>query len=345
MSRAAAVLLLLLLPCASGCTSVARAPSPDPAQDDHRNSAWTPISLGEVPDPALRQTLQDLLAIAGNDILWPGFARDDRPLIIVDTRDAHPVAYCLGACEPMMIDGAGSARVWRQITRKHVSARAIHVAPRHEWSLNGDEPIMAMTFIGHRATVTIAVHELFHTHYQSWYAMTFGEDTIDGTSGPYRVTRDGLENDYGRTPSVVSALHRECAALAAALRHSPVSPTNAIASLREFVSIRAARRTDARAPAAEEDYWERQEGVAVNLERRTARHFGFDDPSLVGSAVHGNGCSMLPDVSYLLVLGGLQAAVLDTFGPPDWPDRVYPTDRTHATSLYRLVAALTSESE
>ena len=73
--------------------------------------------------------------------------------------------------------------------------------------------------------------------------------------------------------------------------------------------------------------------MPVNLERRTAKRLHFTDPSLIETALSENGCDVIPEISYLLVLGGLQAAVLDAFDDPrSWPRLVYPRDGTAASS-------------
>jgi hypothetical protein len=117
-------------------------------------------------------------------------------------------------------------------------------------------------------------------------------------------------------------------------------------ALRRFVAVRESRRARPDAPSGEEDFWERQEGVPTNLERRAAAWLKFADRSAIAAAVTGRGCETITSGSYFLVLGGLEAAVLDTFDDPRvWPHRVYPLNGTPASSLYILVRALSRPSE
>lgn len=287
--------------------------------------------------------MTDLLLLVDSDFVWPEFTLDDHPAIVVDSRDPQRVtAYCIGHCEPQIDGGGGLSRVWRGPAPDAVASGQFRFASLQEWGLRGDGDVVAAGFDGREQTVTIMIHEDFHLHYQTRYADLFG-DAIDGDGeSASHATRADLENSYSR--SVAGELRDECSALVEALHAGPNNRQAASAALRRFSTVREARRARPGAPAFEEDFWERQEGIPANLERRVAARMKFADPSVIGAALTSGGCEAIPRAAYFLLLGGLQSAALDELGDPlAWPRLVYPRDGTAASSLYVLVRGLLSE--
>jgi hypothetical protein len=334
MNRAAFV-VFVVLGCSAGACASGRSHPPVRAEQ-----TWNAIGLGQIHDPALRQTVSDLLRFVDGDVLWPQFALGDDPIIIVDGRAPRDsIAYCIGLCVPKGPSGGGSSRVWLRESLRMLAANEANIAAPPSWGLAGDAEVLAVGFSSRELTVTIALHESFHLHYQTEYSQSFG-DEVGGADSPWSsLSRRGLETTYSSSEPVVTELRSECRALVDALH--AVDRDDGRASLRRFVAVRDERRSRPNAPVLEEDYWERQEGVPVNLERRTAKRLHFKDPSLIETALSENGCDVIPEISYLLVLGGLESAVLDAFDAPRaWPFRVYPRDGSAASSLYALVQNL-----
>lgn len=334
MNRSAIVLFVLV-----GCGAVACAGGRSrPAGRD--GQTWSAIGLGEIHDPALRQTARELGRFVDTDVLWPHFALGDDPVIVVDAgAPQNSSAYCIGRCLPNLAGTGRSPRVWRRDAPRTLAANEANVAPLASWGLPGNGDVLAIGYSSREQTVTIALHELFHLHYQTEYSQSFGDDVGAAGRPASSFSRRGLETTYSSSEPVTTEVRQECRALVDALYAG--NRNGMQAALRRFVSVRDERRSRPNAPALEEDFWERQEGVPVNLEHRTAKRLHFTDPSLIETALSENGCDVIPDVSYLLVLGGLQSAVLDAFDDPrSWPHRVYPRDGTAASSLYVLVRNL-----
>lgn len=275
------------------------------------------------------------------DVLWPGFSLAKDPAIVVDSRDSgRSSAYCIGHCEPRSPSG-GSSRLWLATSTHLVSPGKARVEPLEDWGLRGEGKIVALGFQRREQATSVLIHEHFHLHYQPEYAQSFG-DKIQGDGSPSRLNRSDLEGSYSGAEPVSAYLRRECSALVDALRAGSTDRPSALEALRRFIAVRESRRAQPGAPSFMEDFWEREEGVPVNIERRLARQMEFADPSLIGSALRADGCEIIPGVAYFLVLGGLQGAVLDELGNAAvWPNRVYPRDGTTAVSLYTLIRELT----
>lgn len=347
MTRAFVLLSLFALSGAAACVSTAPQSDIAPTRESHPRQPieiprWTPIALSEVVDPNLRRTLADLLMFVDSDILWPGFALHTDPVVIVDSRNSTiPVAYCVGQCAPVLKDGAGTSRLWRAAAAKRIAAGEFQFMSMQEWGLGFEGQLVAADFSVREQTVATALHEHFHLHFQSQYANAFG-DEIESSASPSGATRDDLADQYARANSL--DLQTECVALVGALAAGTGNRATALTHLRSFIATREQRRSQSEAPTFEEDFWERQEGIPTNLERRAALRLRFQDPSVIGAAF-ANHCSAIPQIGYFLLLGALEAAVLDTFGDPNWPQRVYPTDGSRASSLYSLVRSLATEEE
>lgn len=339
-----AVPMLLLIACTACGTSGPVAPPairPPAVPSQH----WTAIALADIAREDVRQAVTDLLTLVDVDVLWPEFNWSDRGVILVagDGREAA-VAYCVGICAPE-IALRGTSRVWRASSPVTIAPGDFRFMPLTDWQLRGTGEIVVIGFESREQSVLTAVHEDFHLHYQSQYAIAFG-DVIghDGEMSP--ATRASLENIYSRSERTARELREECSALTDALRAGASDRPAAMAALLRFVAIRESRRALPAAPSSEEDFWERHEGVPTNLERRAAARMKFPDRSAVAAASAERGCEKVADGSYFLVLGGLQAAVLDTFAAPHlWPHRVYPRDGTRASSLFALVRALSRQSD
>lgn len=335
MNRAAIVLVVFLGCGAVACVSGSGRP---PGRADE---IWTAIGLREICDPALRQTAAELLRFVDTDSLWPGFALDAESVIIVDTKPLQlSFAYCIGRCKPNLPSTGGSSRVYRRDSPRTLAANEANVTSAESWGLRGDGDVLILGFASREQTVTIALHELFHLCYQTGYSHSFGDEVGPAGTPASTLSRRDLETTYSGSEPVTTELRQECRALVDALRAGDRNGMHR--ALQRFVSVRDERRSRPNAPALEEDFWERQEGVPVNLERRAAKRLRFTDPSLIETALSdNNGCDVIPEVSYLLVLGGLQSAVLDAFDDPrSWPHRVYPRDGHAASSLYVLVRKL-----
>ncbi|HEY0373083.1 MAG TPA: hypothetical protein VGD79_13850 [Thermoanaerobaculia bacterium] len=302
--------------------------------------------MTDVADEGLRSALRDLLMLVDIDVLWPRYSLARVPAVLLDSRDAqHPLAYCIGDCEPRTAT-AKTPRLWRATLSKPVPPGTAVFGPVSQWHLPGEGEVTAVSFQRREQAVTVLLHEYFHVQYQAEYAQSFGDELRGESRGASTATRADLETSYSTREPVRGELRKECSALADALRAGKRDRATAISALHRFAAARELRRARPDAPVFEEDFWERLEGVPVNLERRAAAHFGFPDPSLIGAAVNGSGCELIPDASYVLMLGGLQGAVLDELGDASaWPNRVYPTDGTPAVALYRLILELSSESE
>jgi hypothetical protein len=266
-------------------------------------------------------------------------------MILVDARKALAVtAYCIGDCQPAVNNGPGTSRVWWQPTTRIVTPESVLVASSAAWSLSGDQEVTAIGYSNRERTVTTASHERFHAEFQWRYFLTFPDALSSGGGSQTGSSRERLETVYSASRDTRQELVSECSALVAALR-SAGDRNAALTEVQHFVTIRERRRASAAAPVADEDFWERHEGVPTNIERRAATHRRFRDPSIVGAAVLHNGCDSIPKVSYFLLLGALEAAVLDAIGDANWPQRVYPTDGSHASSLFSLVRSLATEKE
>lgn len=331
MPRAASLLTAVLFSGAMACVSS------DPPVVQSTPERWTPITLNEIADNALRQTATDLLSLVDSDQLWPAFMLRS-PAVIVQ----GPTAYCIGRCVPIIRGGSGTSLVWRGAAAVSMVPGQFQFSTSREWGLSGDGEIVVVAFDRRDQTVTVTAHETFHLHYQTEYAHSFGDEMRGDGRSASDATRQKLEEHYSR--SVAVELRAECEALADTLRAH--DRQTALAALRRFSAIRAERRARHDAPSFEEDFWERQEGVPANLERRIARRRKFADPSVIETALSSSGCAAIPRASYLLLLGGLQSAVLDAIGDPlVWPQRVYPRDGTPASSLYLLIRELSNDSK
>lgn len=294
---------------------------------------WTPIALSDVTAPDVRQTLADLLRLVDVDALWPGFAIDGPPLVIVDGGSRN-FAYCVGHCEPSNRTAGGTSRLWCATTSQSITPGEYRFVSMREWGLGEEGQLVATAFSNREQTVATALHEYFHLRYQSAYSTAHG-DEIEASAPPSGARRDDLTNHYAY--EVTNELREECVALTAAL-HGPAEAR--MIALEHFVAIRDRRRARHGTPALEEDFWERQEGVPTNLERRAAAYLGFNDPSVIRVLNDDRTCSVIPKTSYFLILGALEGAVLDTIGDSQWPHRVYPTDGSKAVSLYTIIRAL-----
>ncbi|MGZ5474221.1 MAG: hypothetical protein ACXW31_16005, partial [Thermoanaerobaculia bacterium] len=239
-----------------------------------------------------------------------------------------------------------ASRLWRASLEDPLLPGEAHFAPLADWNLRGNEEVVAIGFLRREHTVTVLLHEHFHLHYQTDYIHSFGDDIRGDGAVRSGRTRADIQTSYSGVEPVTTELRRECAALVDALRTASADRPVAVAALRRFATIRDTRRARPGAPSFEEDFWERHEGVPVNLERRAARRMNFADPSLIATALTDEGCELIPRATYFLMLGGLQGAVLDELaGATVWPHRVYPRDGTPAVSLYLLVRELLTESE
>jgi hypothetical protein len=343
MKRAVLLPLLFCGTAACATTRVAVTAAPNPPQD--QVVPWTAIGVSDIANENLRQAVLDLLRLVDSDSLWPDFTLSDHGVILVDSRnDAAPAAYCVGHCTPVIARG-GSSRVWRATPPVVIAPGQFRYVSLRSWGLgNGDA--VAVGFDNRERSVVTILHEDFHLHYESQYAVAFG-DEIDATSrgpssdSPSSTTREHLEDSYSRTEPVTQELREECSALSAALLAGVSDREAAFSALHRFTAIRDARRARPGAPSFEEDFWERQEGIPTNLERRAAAQMKFADRSVIATALTPSGCDSIPNSAYFLLLGGLEAAVLDTFGDPlAWPRLAYPNDGTRASSLYSLVHAL-----
>lgn len=352
MIRAVPLLIVILFSGATACVSSGHSPiggeasaaARRPISPDH---SWTPIALNDIADPGIRLAVTDLLLLIDSDFLWPDFALDDHPVIVVDSRDAqHAATYCVGHCAPRVQGGGGISRVWRGTGTAAVATGQARFASLDEWGLRGSGEVVAVGFNRREQTVTVTVHEDFHLHYQTEYTLAFGDEIRGDGESASDATRTDLEHSYSRSGEIAAELREECTALVEALHAGVTNRPAALAALRRFSAVRSVRRARPGAPSFEEDFWEHQEGIPANLERRMAMRMKFADPSVIGTALTGNGCDAIPRAAYFLVLGGLQSAVLDELGDPlAWPRRVYPRDGTPALSLYLLVRGLSTESE
>jgi hypothetical protein len=338
-----AILIFFMVSGTAACANsrISDAPPVRPAQ------AWRPISVADVSNPDIRQTVTDLLRLVDSDFLWPDLTLSDHGVIIVDTRDPQrPAAYCVGICEPAEIVGGGTSRLWHSTPPETIPPGQFRFVSLSNWGLRGTGDVVAIGFESRERSVVTALHEDFHLHYESRYALSFGDEIGNDPGLPSRATRGNLESTYSRSEPTRGELREECVALVAALQAGPLDRQTAFAALRRFTAIRDSRRGRPNAPSFEEDFWERQEGIPTNLERRAAAHMKFADRSAIGAAQASHGCDGIANGSYFLLLGGLEAAVLDTFSDPlVWPRLVYPHDGTPASSLYLLVRALLSPSE
>jgi hypothetical protein len=347
MNRAAFVLFVSLCCGAAACASSGGHPAARPAQVVLEDQLWRPIALADIRDPELRRAVNDLLMFVDMDVLWPGFRLAEDPAIVVDSRDPrYSSAYCVGHCVPLVAGAGGTSRVWRRNTPDVLAPNKASFTSLESWQLAGDGEIVAAGFSTREHTVTILLHEHFHLHYQTAYGQSFGDEIRGDGSLASHFARADLESSYSASQPTTTELRQECGALVDALRAGRGAPSAAVVALRRFSAVRDTRRSRPDSPAFEEDFWERQEGVPVNLERRVAKRLRFADPSVIETALMHDGCDAIPRVSYLLVLGGLQSAVLDELGDARaWPDRVYPRDGTSASSLYVLIRALLNQSE
>lgn len=336
--------MILLFACAAACGTSRPADLPARANTAPLPT-WTPVSLSSISREDVRKVITDLLGFIDIDWLWPEYTWSDHAVILVvaDPREG-PIAYCVGICAPELSAG-GNSRVWRSSSPLTIAPGRFRFTPLSACGLRGSGDIVAIGFDHREHSIVTAVHEDFHLHYQSRYAIAFG-DLIGADSEMSSATRASLENHYSHAEPTASELRGECTSLVEALRAGTRQPEAALAALRRFVSIRESRRARSDAPSGEEDYWERHEGVPTNLERRAAARLEFADQSAIAAAVTGRGCDTITSGSYFLVLGGLEAAVLDTFSDPHkWPPRVYPRDGTRASSLFALVRALSLQSD
>jgi hypothetical protein len=336
MQRTVALAALLLFSGAAACVSTGRTtPLNTPP------GAWRPVTLSEISDPHNKNIITDLLSVSEWDMLWPHFIIGDYASVLVDSQTG--IAYCVGTCVPDIEAGLGTSRVWQRDTGPRVAPGQFQFGAARDWGLRGGNEVIAIGLADRTRTLTVLVHESFHLQYETRYALNWSDDVGDVTA-PSGATRQDLERHYSVTPEVASQLRAECEALVTALASQ--NRTSAFAALRRFTEMRDARRAASGAPSFEEDFWERQEGIPANLERRTAQRLGFRDPSVIDSALIGGGCDAIPEASYVLLLGGLQSAILDRFASTAaWPLRVYPTDGSRAASLYQLIRALLESTE
>ena len=341
MKLALSMLLLAACTAACGTSGPADPPAARPLADSRQS--WTAISLNAVAGEDVRRTIADLLGLVDGNALWPEFNWSDHGVIlVVDDRREGSIAYCVGTCDPE-IALRGTSRVWSAAAPVWIAPGEFRFTPLSAWSQRGSGEIVAIGFDSREHSIVTAVHEDFHLHYQERYAIAFGE--IIGAGGEMSpATRSSLEKGYSRSDSTAGQLRDECFALVDVLHAGAGDRPAAMAALRRFVTIREARRARPAMPSGEEDYWERQEGVPTNLERRAATRMKFADQSAIATALTGRGCETITSGSYFLVLGGLQAAVLDAFADEHvWPNRVYPRDGTRASSLFALVRAVSLE--
>lgn len=341
------VLILFLITGTAACGSSGRPEPPRPAPFQQSQHGWTPIAIRDVPEPQVRAAITDLLRVVDSDFLWPRFTFEDHGVLLVIAGPSQPaIAYCVGICAPQSVDGAGTSRLWRTAAPITIEPDGYRFMPSASWNLRSDEDIVAVGFASREGAVVTALHEDFHLHYQSRQAVAYGDAIGPNTGAMSTATRSSLENTYSRAEPVLSELREECVALAGALRAGTADPSSARNALRRFVAVREIRRARPEAPSAEEDFWERQEGIPTNIERRAAAQFHFADPSAIAAAMAPQGCTDVANGSYFLVLGGLQAAVLDTFDDPStWPHRVYPSNGAPASSLYVLIRTLYDQPE
>lgn len=347
MKSAAFVSFVFVCCGAIACASNGSRPATRTARIPLQDRLWRPIGLADIRDPELRRVVSDLLMFVDMDVLWPAFRLADDPAIVVDSRDSRDsTAYCIGHCVPLIAGAGGASRVWRRNTPDALAPNKASFTSLSSWQLAGDGEIVAVGFSSREQTVTIVLHEHFHLHYQTAYGQSFGDEIRGDGSLASHFARADLETSYSAAQPTTTELRQECYALVDALRAGRRDANAAFVALRRFSTTRDARRSRPDSPAFEEDFWERQEGVPVNLERRVARRLRFADPSVIETALIHDGCDAIPRVSYLLILGGLQSAVLDELGDPrGWPERVYPRDGTPASSLYVLIRALLNTSE
>lgn len=345
MKRSALFLLLISGTAACGTSRVPYLPPPEsPAKPV---PAWSLIAVTDISDRGVRQAVTDLLRLVDSDFLWPELTLGDHGVIIIDTNNPQqPLAYCVGICEPEVTTSGGTSRLWRSTPPEVIGPGNFRFVSRKEWGLPGPGDVVAVGFESRESSVATAVHEDFHLNYESRYALAFGDEIGIDRGGQTPATRANLASTYSQSAPARAELHEECAALVAALQAGSADRPAAFAALRRFSSIRDSRRARPGAPSFEEDFWERQEGIPTNLERRAAVHMQFRDPSVIGATLTPRGCDMTMTGGYFLVLGALQAAILDTFSDPAaWPALVYPRDKTPASSLYLLVQALFSQFE
>lgn len=340
--------LFFLLVSGTAACGTSRSVYPQASKPPARPAqAWSAVALTDIADPGVRQALTDLLRLVDTDLLWPDLTLSDHGVVIVDSRDPQqPLAYCVGLCEPERSADGGTSRLWRSTPAETIERGHFRFVSREGWGLRGPGEVVAVGFENRESSVATVVHEDFHLHYESRYSLAFGDEIGSDRGGSSQATRANLESTYSQAEPVRAELHEECSALVAALQAGAADREAAFAALRRFVSIRDFRRARPGAPLFEEDFWERQEGIPTNLERRAASRLNFRDPSIIGFALTPHGCDMTRTGGYLLMLGGLEAAVLDTFSDPAaWPLLVYPRDKTRASSLYLLVQALFSQFE
>lgn len=327
--------LLFLLTVATACASSRRSPF----HESNSGVAWSPIRTTDVTDATTRRVLYDLLRVTAQDVLWPRFTLDDHAILLV----SEDRTYCVGRCVPLDGIDRGASRLWaRAADPSTEKPDTYRFASPDAWALQGTGQLVTVAVGTYEQTMATALHEDFHVQYQTEYSLQHGDGPAEDP--PSGATRRELEESYSRAPAITNALREECTALVDALNTS--NRRRAMASIVHFVAVRERRRSLAGTPSFEEDFWERLEGIPTNIERRAASTLGFDDPSVIAWAIERNGCAAIPEASYVLLLGALQAAILDRFiGPEVWPYRTHPVDGSDARTLYSLVRELVQSTK
>jgi hypothetical protein len=317
--------MLLVGGCATGRAVSGDSLTPKPQMD--RATPWEPIAPSEVGRDDFARTLDGILRVTGPNTLWPGFTLDDHGVILVDNRHPQtPEVVCIGSCVP-----GKRSRLWKMRGAAR-APRALTFASGHDWGLPQQTDVVVALFESSDISVSVVLHEDFHLTFQRLYGDKHPHalDPPNGVTSAF--TREKLEHSYVANPLTLQDLRAECTALTSAFR--AVDGETARAELRRFVTLRDARRAAPHAPLFEEDYWERLEGVPTNVERRIAERLHFRDTSVIQSALD-SGCDTVGPVAYFIVLGGLQAALLDRY-EPSWPSAVYP-EHGLAASLFELL--------
>jgi len=325
-----ALALLLLAGCSSG-----RVASIEPAVVPADPSPWKPIALPAVRRDDFRHAIDALLRVTGSE-LWPGFTLDDHGIILIDARQQTAEIVCIGLC---VIEPKRSSRLWR-LTRRMRAPADLVGAPGREWSLPQQDVVVA-PFDGTDLVAFVVLHEDFHLTFQGRYGVAHTDAFEPPNERPSGYTRATLEKAYVADEQTLRGVRDECAALSSALRAGDESAMRV--ALRRFVILRDARRAKPNAPSFEEDYWEQVEGIAANVERRAAAVLGVRDPSVIQSALD-DGCDIVGPVPYFIVLGGLEAALLDRNARSSWPAAVYP-ERGRSTPLFSLIRKYAAPAE
>ena len=213
-----------------------------------------------------------------------------------------------------------------------------------EWGLPGSGDVVAVGFENRESSVATAVHEDFHLHYESRYALAFGDEIGIARGGQTPATRANLVSTHQSArleQNCTRSVPRSSQPFSRCRRSPGGIRCPAPLHLHSGCQARAPRR-----PIIRRGLLGTAGRHPHGLDRRAAARMQFRDPSVIGAALTPHGCDMTMTGGYFLVLGGLQAAVLDTFSDPAaWPALVYPRDKTAASSLYLLVQTLFSQFE